>query len=125
MRHQTASLVTAICWLPPAIPAFPPSGHGSLTAPVTRASFTSYRTTPAQIAYQAATFEAELQAVAFGRGISVVPETAPRRYSRPGIAFVAIDGVPECEVAVVHRADTSRAAVNFAQIAVKTVTGPA
>lgn len=77
----------------------------------------SYRDTPANITYEAATFEAELQSVALGRGISVVPASVGRLYQRPGVRFVPIDGVAECEVAVVHHDDATKAAVNFARVA--------
>ncbi len=81
----------------------------------------SLRKEPATITYEAATFEAELRAVAAGRSISIVPETAPRLYARPGVAFVPINGLPDCDVAVVRRREAPRAAVNFAKIARQTV----
>jgi DNA-binding transcriptional LysR family regulator len=77
----------------------------------------SFRKEPARVTYEAATFEAELQAVASGRGISIVPETAPRLYTRPGITFVPIVGMPACDVAVVRRRDAPRAAANFVKTA--------
>jgi DNA-binding transcriptional LysR family regulator len=75
------------------------------------------RDKPARITYRAATFEAELRAVAAGQGISIMPETAPRLYSRPGVAFVVINDLPDCDVAVVRRKDAPRTAINFAKIA--------
>jgi DNA-binding transcriptional LysR family regulator len=75
------------------------------------------RDQPARVTYQAATFEAELRAVAAGQGISIMPETAPRLYSRPGVAFVVINDLPDCDVAVVRRRDAPRTAINFAKIA--------
>jgi DNA-binding transcriptional LysR family regulator len=79
------------------------------------------RQEPARVLNEAATFEAELRAVAVGRGISIVPEIAPRLYSRPGVAFVRITGLPPCEVAVVHHREAPRAALNFAEIARRVV----
>ncbi|MEO3781239.1 LysR substrate-binding domain-containing protein [Micromonospora sp. B11E3] len=83
----------------------------------------AYRTEPATVVHEAATFEAELQAIAFGRGISIVPETAPRLYARPGVVFVPITGMPSCEVAVAHRAGAPPAAAAFAQVALDVVDG--
>ena len=80
-----------------------------------------YRDAPANIAYEAATFEAELQSVALGLGLSIVPASAGDLYARPGVRFVPIEGMPECEVAAVHRSEAPRAAVNFAHIAMSTV----
>jgi len=56
-----------------------------------------------------------------GRGISIVPETAPRLYSRPGVTFVPITGMPDCAVAVIRRRDSPRAAANFAHVARRVV----
>jgi DNA-binding transcriptional LysR family regulator len=72
---------------------------------------------PADITYEAATFEAELQSVALGRGLSIVPQVAARLYARPGVRFVPIEGMAECEVAVVHHRDAPGAAANFAVVA--------
>jgi DNA-binding transcriptional LysR family regulator len=79
------------------------------------------RDKPAVVTYEAATFEAELRAVAAGHSISIMPAIAPRLYSRPGVAFVAVDGLPDCQVAVVRRRDGSRTAANFARVARRTV----
>ncbi|BEP14124.1 LysR family transcriptional regulator [Acidothermaceae bacterium B102] len=75
------------------------------------------RTEPANVTYEAATFEAELRAVATSQSISIVPATAPRLYSRPGVAFVPINGLPDCDVAVVRRRGGPRTAVNFTKTA--------
>jgi DNA-binding transcriptional LysR family regulator len=79
------------------------------------------RDKPAVVTYEAATFEAELRAVAAGHSISIMPAIAPRLYRRPGVTFVAIDGLPDCQVAVVRRRDAPRSAANFASIARRTV----
>lgn len=80
-----------------------------------------YRKEPANIAHEAATFEAELQAVAFGHGISIVPETAQRLYSRPGVAFVPISGALDCAVSVVRLRGAPRSASHFARVARRVV----
>ncbi|MEV0739191.1 LysR family transcriptional regulator [Streptomyces sp. NPDC050549] len=79
----------------------------------------SHRSTPANITHEAATFEAELRSVAIGRGLSVVPESVARLYGRQGVRYVPIEGMDDCEVAVVHRADAPRSAANFARIAAR------
>jgi DNA-binding transcriptional LysR family regulator len=79
------------------------------------------RTEPAKVTYEAATFEGELRAVAAGQSISIMPEVAPRLYSRPGVVFVRINGLPDCDVAVVRRRDAPQTAVNFAKLARRTV----
>lgn len=84
---------------------------------------TAYRTSPANVVHEAATFEAELQSVALGRGLSIVPASAGRLYARPGVRFVPIEGMDHCEVAMAHRPDAPRAATNFAEIAKSTLTG--
>ncbi|MET7485033.1 LysR family transcriptional regulator [Streptomyces sp. NPDC005538] len=81
----------------------------------------SHRETPAHVAHEAATFEAELQSVAIGRGVSVVPASIARLYARPGVRFVPIEGMDDCEVAAVRRRDAPRAAENFARVAQETV----
>jgi len=81
----------------------------------------SYRDGPPEVVYQAATFEAELQAVALGRGLSIVPETAARIYARPGVRFVPITDLPPCEVAVARAPEAPRSADNFARLAVEVV----
>jgi DNA-binding transcriptional LysR family regulator len=83
----------------------------------------AYRERPPTVVYEAATFEAELQAVALGRGLSIVPETACRLYARPGVRFVPIDDMPPCEVAVARASAAPRSAANFSRLAVEVVVG--
>jgi DNA-binding transcriptional LysR family regulator len=85
----------------------------------------SYRDKPARVAYEAATFEAELQAVSLGRGPSVVPASASRFYARPGVRFVPIADMPPCEVSVAFLETAPQAAANFAQLAVNVVSASA
>jgi DNA-binding transcriptional LysR family regulator len=84
---------------------------------------TGLREQPARVVYEAATFEAELQAVALGRGLSIVPASAARFYARPGVRFVPVADLPECEVAVAYRTDAPPAARNFAELAVRIARG--
>lgn len=81
----------------------------------------SHRREPAKIIYEAATFEAELQAVSLGRGPSIVPASASRFYARPGVAFVPIDGLSPCEVSVAFLESGPPAAKRFAQLAARVV----
>jgi DNA-binding transcriptional LysR family regulator len=55
---------------------------------------------PAPVALEAPTFEAELQAVAAGRGISITGLTAARYYSRPGVIFKPIVDLEPCQVSL-------------------------
>ena len=57
-----------------------------------------YRSSPAPVVEEAATFEAELHLVASGRGISVTAMAAARYYSRPGVTFVPIRDLDPCRV---------------------------
>lgn len=80
---------------------------------------------PAPVVGEAATFEAELQAVASGRGISVTAEAAARFYARPGLRFPRIADIPPCEVAIALPPDATPAARLFAEIAVATTAAAA
>lgn len=73
---------------------------------------------PPPVVGEAATFEAEFQAVASGRGISITAEAAARFYARPGLRFPRIADIPPCEVAVALPPDATPAARRFAEIAV-------
>ena len=73
---------------------------------------------------EAATFEAEFQAVASGRGISITAEAAARFYARPGLRFPRIADIPPCEVAVALPPDATPVARRFAEIAVAATAGP-
>lgn len=52
------------------------------------------------VVHEAATFDAELQAVAAGRGISITALTAARYYARPGVAFVLISDLAPCKISL-------------------------
>jgi DNA-binding transcriptional LysR family regulator len=83
----------------------------------------AYRASPAKVVHEAATFEAELQSVALGLGLSIVPASAGLLYARPGVRFVPIEDMDHCEVAAVHLRDAPRAAANFAELAKATMAG--
>jgi len=72
---------------------------------------------PPPVVHEAATFEAELQSVASGRGISITPATAARYYDRPGLAFPLIEDAAWCEVAVALPRAAIPAARHFARLA--------
>jgi DNA-binding transcriptional LysR family regulator len=72
---------------------------------------------PPPVVGEAATFEAELQAVASGRGISITPQTAARYYARPGLAFPLIEDAPPCDVAVALPSTPIAPARRFAELA--------
>jgi DNA-binding transcriptional LysR family regulator len=73
---------------------------------------------PPNVVAEAATFEAELQTVAAGRGISITAGIAARYYARPGLRFPVITDIPLCRVAVALPADPTPAARHFAELAV-------
>lgn len=54
----------------------------------------------ASVSLEVSTCDAELQAVAAGRGVTVTSATTERYYRRPGVRFVPIEGLPPCEIAL-------------------------
>lgn len=76
---------------------------------------------PPPVVHEAATFEAELQAVAAGRGISTMPASSARFYARPGVAWVPIGDVEECEVAVAIPHGAPPQATRFAEVAERVI----
>ena len=67
---------------------------------------------PPNVVYEAPTFEAELQAVGAGRGISITGLTAARYYSRPGVSFVVISDLPACHIALAWWPDRASGGVD-------------
>lgn len=55
---------------------------------------------PPDVVLEAPTFEAELQAVGAGRGISIAGLTAARYYARPGVTFVMVADLAPCRIAL-------------------------
>ncbi|CAN1575751.1 LysR Transcriptional regulator [Paracoccaceae bacterium] len=62
--------------------------------------------TPPQVVLEAATVDAELQAVATRKGISITAESTAKYYSRPGVVFRPIVDMAECTIGIGYR-DTS------------------
>lgn len=52
------------------------------------------------VVLDAPTFEAELQAVGAGKGISIAGLTAARYYARPGVTFVPVCDLAPCRIAL-------------------------
>lgn len=59
-----------------------------------------YRSEPANVVSESSTFESELQAVAAGRGIIVTCEASQKFFNRPNVAYVEIEGLSPCDVAI-------------------------
>ena len=78
-------------------------------------SFRSDR--PAQVLFEAATVESELQAVAAGRGISITAQSTARFYSRPGVVFKPITDMPECSVSIGYLGKPSKLVSDFVGVA--------
>ena len=74
---------------------------------------------PAHVAFEAATVESELQAVATDRGISITAESTARFYARPGVVFKLISDMPHCTIAIGYRDGTSRLLRDFVALARK------
>ena len=82
----------------------------------------SYRAgRPAKVAYEAATVESELQAVASGRGISITSESTASYYARPGVVFRPFADMNKCVVAIGHRGRPSKLVADFISV-VKSVS---
>jgi DNA-binding transcriptional LysR family regulator len=72
---------------------------------------------PANVVYEAATVESELQAVATGRGISITAESTARFYARPGVVFRQISDMPLSVIAVGFRDGPNRQTKEFISVA--------
>lgn len=80
---------------------------------------------PPTVSHEAATVDAELQAVATGRGISITAESTARFYARPGVTFRVIHDMPKCEIAIGSVERPRSIAREFIAIAEKVVGGGA
>jgi DNA-binding transcriptional LysR family regulator len=76
---------------------------------------------PAQVLFEAATVESELQAIATGRGISITAESTARFYARPGVVFMPIEDMPACSVSIGHLRKPGKLVTDFVGIAKKIV----
>lgn len=72
------------------------------------------------MAFEAATVESELQAVATGKGISITADSTAKYYARPGVAFRTIVDMPEWIIAIGYRGKPSGPLADFISAA-KTV----
>jgi len=58
-----------------------------------------------------------LLAVAAGAGIAVLPASAARRASIPGVRLIPLEGGPVCELALITRDETSTTVTGFVALA--------
>jgi DNA-binding transcriptional LysR family regulator len=65
-----------------------------------------YRSEPANVVSESSTFESELQAVAAGRGIIVTSAASRQFFNRPNVAYVDIEGLGPCDVAIAWPRDS-------------------
>ena len=63
------------------------------------------------IVEEAANFDAELQAVAFGKAVTITSLAAKLYYARPGVVFVLIEDLPDSEVALAWIGDPPSSAI--------------
>ena len=72
---------------------------------------------PANVVFEAATVESELQAVATDKGISITADSTARYYARPGVVFKPITDMPNCVVAIGYRDGSNRLLKDFITVA--------
>jgi DNA-binding transcriptional LysR family regulator len=82
-----------------------------------------HRDVEATIALEVSTCDSELQAVAAGRGIMVTSATNQRYYQRPGVSFVAIEGLSPCEISLAWPAGSQHPALQLFLTAARTAVG--
>lgn len=70
------------------------------------------------VAFEAATVESELQAVATGKGISITADSTAKYYARPGVAFRTIVDMSECVIALGYRGKSSGPLADFVGAAI-------
>lgn len=73
---------------------------------------------PPKVAFEAATVESELQAVATGKGISITADSTAKYYARPGVAFRTIVDMSECVIALGYRGKSSGPLADFVGAAI-------
>lgn len=71
---------------------------------------------PANVVFEAATVESELQAVATDKGISITAESTAKFYARPGVIFRPITDMPHCVIAIGHYDITNRLTQQFVSV---------
>ncbi len=65
------------------------------------------------VAFEAATLDSELQAVAAQKGISITAESTEKYYTRPGVAFRPLTDMKDCSVAIGYRTAGNPRALDF------------
>jgi DNA-binding transcriptional LysR family regulator len=73
--------------------------------------------TPPQVVLEAATVDAELQAVATRKGISITAESTAKYYSRPGVVFRPLVDMAECTIAIGYRDASNLLVQEFVSVA--------
>jgi DNA-binding transcriptional LysR family regulator len=76
---------------------------------------------PANVVFEAATVESELQAVATEKGISITADSTAKFYARPGVIFRPISDMPHCLIAIGYRDGSNRLIGDFVSV-VKTLS---
>lgn len=71
----------------------------------------------ARVAFEAATVDSELQAVALRKGISITAESTARFYARPGVTFRTITDMEDCIIAIGYRRVASPLIRDFIDVA--------
>nr|WP_274534667.1 LysR family transcriptional regulator [Pararhizobium polonicum] len=71
---------------------------------------------PANVVFEAATVESELQAVATEKGISITADSTAKFYARPGVVFKPIIDMPFCSIAIGYRDTSNRLVRDFISV---------
>lgn len=72
---------------------------------------------PPKVAFEAATVDAELRAVATRKGISITAESTAKYYARPGVVFRVIEDMEACAVAIGFRESSNPLVAELVRIA--------
>lgn len=68
------------------------------------------------VAFEAATLDSELQAVATQKGISITAESTEKYYARPGVTFRPLTDMSDCSVAIGYRNSGNPRTLDFVKI---------
>lgn len=71
---------------------------------------------PANVVFEAATVESELQAVATEKGISITADSTAKFYARPGVIFKPITDMAPCVIAIGYRDSANRLVRDFISV---------
>jgi DNA-binding transcriptional LysR family regulator len=72
---------------------------------------------PPKVAFEAATVDAELRAVATRKGISITAESTAKYYARPGVVFRTLEDMAECVIAIGYRESSNPLVADLIAIA--------